>query len=133
MKPNQEELNNRLLVVAIDGDLAGAKQAIAEGADVYAKDKHGDTPLDDAISEHSSEVLHKSEEKEVDYDPVNRPAHYNQGGIECIEAIRAALTEEEFRGYLKGNALKYIWRERHKGNSQQDIKKAIWYLGKLID
>jgi hypothetical protein len=66
-------------------------------------------------------------------DPVNRPAHYNQGGIECIEAIRAALTEEEFRGYLKGNALKYIWRERHKGNSQQDVNKASWYLSKLID
>jgi hypothetical protein len=81
----------------------------------------------------AEEVKALYEGKEVESDPVNRPAHYNQGGIECIEAIRAALTEEEFRGYLKGNALKYIWREGHKGNSQQDVKKAIWYLSKLID
>ena len=52
---------------------------------------------------------------------------YEQGGIECIEAIRAALTEEEFRGYCKGNAMKYIWRERHKGG-KESVEKAAWYL-----
>ena len=45
-------------------------------------------------------------------DAVNNPSHYNSGGIECIAAIQAALTPEEFRGYLKGNILKYTWRER---------------------
>jgi hypothetical protein len=45
-------------------------------------------------------------------DPVN-PEHYRQGGIECIDAIEAALTPEEFRGYCKGNAMKYIWRMNH--------------------
>ena len=48
-------------------------------------------------------------------DLVNQPPHYPQGEIECIDAIEAALTPEEFRGYCKGNALKYIWRERHQG------------------
>lgn len=61
---------------------------------------------------------------------VNHPAHYTQGEIECIDAIRAALTPDEFRGYCKGNALKYIWRERHKGG-QQDADKAAWYLAYL--
>lgn len=65
-------------------------------------------------------------------DSVNHPAHYNQGNIESIDAIRAALTEEEFRGHLKGNALKYIWRSNHKGKPDEDIRKAIWYLNKLI-
>ena len=61
--------------------------------------------------------------------PVN-PAHYKQGGIECIDAIQAALTLEEFRGFCKGNAIKYAWRERHK-HGDEDIKKACWYLNRL--
>lgn len=65
-------------------------------------------------------------------DPVNNPEHYTQGGIECIDAIEAALTPEEFRGFCKGNALKYIWRERHKGG-EESLKKANWYLRKLTD
>ena len=65
-------------------------------------------------------------------DNVDHPSHYTQGGIECIDAIRAALTPEEFRGMCKGNALKYIWRERHKGGIE-DLKKARWYLGKIIE
>ena len=60
-------------------------------------------------------------------DPVN-PEHYRQGGIECIDAIEAALTPEEFQGYCKGNAMKYIWRAGEKGSEIQDLKKAIWYL-----
>jgi hypothetical protein len=63
-------------------------------------------------------------------DLVNFPPHYRQGEIECIDAIRAALTEEEFRGYCKGNALKYIWRERHKGGNES-LLKADWYIAKL--
>lgn len=59
---------------------------------------------------------------------VEHPAHYVQGDIECIDAIRAALTPEEYRGFCKGNALKYIWRERHKGGSTS-LEKAEVYLG----
>ena len=64
------------------------------------------------------------------WDDVTKPAHYNQGGIECIDAIRSALTPEEFAGYCKGNALKYVWRERLKGG-QKDLSKAAWYLERL--
>ena len=60
-------------------------------------------------------------------DNVYNPLHYKQGKIECIEAIQSALTEEEFRGYCKGNAMKYIWRERHKGGIES-TEKAAWYL-----
>lgn len=63
-------------------------------------------------------------------DFVNSPPHYTEGGIECIDAIRAALTEDEFRGYLKGNIIKYCWRERHK-NGLQDIQKLGWYATEL--
>ena len=64
-------------------------------------------------------------------DLVNHPPHYTNSSIECIEAIEAQLTPEEFRGYLKGNVAKYIWRERHKGQIQS-LKKAGWYLDLLI-
>ena len=63
---------------------------------------------------------------------VNNPPHYNKHGIECIKAIEAALTEEEFKGYIKGNVLKYTWRENYK-NKLEDLKKAAWYLNRLIE
>jgi hypothetical protein len=66
-----------------------------------------------------------------DIDMVNSPPHYRQGEIECINAIRSALTEEEFRGYCKGNAIKYIWREKHKGGNES-VEKAIWYQNKMM-
>lgn len=58
------------------------------------------------------------------------PERYTHGSVECIDAIESALTPEEFRGFCKGNALKYIWRERWKGG-QLDIDKAVDYLGRL--
>jgi len=63
------------------------------------------------------------------------PDHYKHGGIETIEYIRAKMTKEEFYGYLKGNALKYISREGLKSekilDKIDDIKKAIWYLEQM--
>jgi 7-cyano-7-deazaguanine synthase in queuosine biosynthesis len=64
-------------------------------------------------------------------DPIN-PPHYTQGRIECIDAIEAALTLEEFNGFLKGTVLAYIWREKHKGGLE-DWKKARWYLERGIN
>jgi hypothetical protein len=63
-------------------------------------------------------------------DQIN-PDHYRQGGIECIDAIEAALTPEEFRGYCKGNVIKYTWRERHKGEAVS-LAKGAWYLRRLL-
>jgi hypothetical protein len=63
-------------------------------------------------------------------DPVN-PSHYKQGGIECIEAIKAA-TGDGFIGYVWGNVLKYLWRWPKKGGVD-DLKKARWYLDRLIE
>lgn len=65
-------------------------------------------------------------------DLVNQPPHYNMGGIECVEAIKASMSAEEFQGYLKGNAIKYLWRYRHK-NGVQDLQKANWYNNRLIE
>lgn len=66
------------------------------------------------------------------YDAVNHPEHYNQGGIEFIDALESAQSEEEHNGYLQGNAMKYLWRYQHKGKALEDLKKAQWYLKRLI-
>jgi len=66
-------------------------------------------------------------------DTVNKPAHYNNGKVECIEAIDASMTDVEFRGYLKGNVLKYVWRYLYKGKPLEDLKKARAYLDRLIE
>lgn len=63
---------------------------------------------------------------------INSPIHYTSGPIECIEAIKSALTPEEFRGFCKGNIIKYIWRERHKGGAES-LKKAGWYLDRIAE
>jgi len=66
-------------------------------------------------------------------DMVNSPPHYTDGGIETIDYIRAKLTPEEYRGYLRGSILKYSSRAGKKQNEAEDYKKAKWYLDKLIE
>jgi len=66
-------------------------------------------------------------------DMVNSPPHYNQSGIECIEAIYAALGSDGFKAYCQGNALKYLWRHQYKSNPIEDLKKAQWYINKIIE
>jgi len=69
---------------------------------------------------------------EKDSDAVNSPEHYNYGKVECIEAIEESMPPEAFKGYLKGNTMKYLWRYERKGKPLEDLKKARWYLDKLI-
>jgi hypothetical protein len=70
-----------------------------------------------------------SETQDISSDPIN-PSHYKQGSIECIEAMKVALGSG-FLGYLRGNAIKYLWRYDKK-NGVEDLKKARWYLDRLV-
>ena len=76
-------------------------------------------------------IITKSEdtcvEKETKEDMVNRPSHYNHGGIECIDAIKSMLGDEGFIAYCRGNAIKYQWRSGLKFNSEEDMEKSVWY------
>lgn len=65
-------------------------------------------------------------------DAVNHPSHYTQGGIECIDCIRASMSKDGFEDYCKGNVIKYLHRWRFKGGVQ-DLKKAKVYLDWLIE
>jgi len=70
-------------------------------------------------------------EQELEEDMVGAPRHYNTGNIECIEAIEESMSSVAFKGYLKGNCMKYLWRYDYKGKQVEDLQKAAWYLQRL--
>jgi hypothetical protein len=78
------------------------------------------------------QIVNDYHEKMLQHDPVNKPAHYNTGGIECIDYIRQVLGEEGFKAYCLGNTMKYLHRHEYKGKPQEDLKKAAYYLNKAI-
>lgn len=69
----------------------------------------------------------------INNDTVNHPAHYTKGKVECIDAIESAVTGlKGMEAVLTGNIIKYVWRWKHK-NSAEDLRKAKFYLTRLID
>lgn len=68
-------------------------------------------------------------EKEMVYSP----AHYNQGSIECIDAMISAYGESEVKIFCKINAMKYLWRLGCKDEEKQEIGKIKWYLDKYLE
>lgn len=70
--------------------------------------------------------------KEPNVDMVNHPSHYTQGGIECIDALKAATVNKTgIEAVCTANAIKYLWRYEEK-NGIEDVKKARWYIDRLI-
>lgn len=66
-------------------------------------------------------------------DNVNHPAHYTQGGIECIDALKAAsVGKTGIEAICVGNVIKYLWRYEEK-NGLEDVEKAKWYLERLLE
>lgn len=85
-------------------------------------------PFGDRIS---NRVSNEEKVGKVD-DKVNHPNHYTQGKVECIDAIEAATVHKNgLDAVCTANIIKYIWRCEHK-NGLEDLKKARWYLEKMI-
>lgn len=97
---------------------------------------HTDHPLDfmDGHVDDRAELVRAASEilSRPLADPVDHPDHYTAGGIECIDALAAALTDEQFAGFCRGNALKYLWRAGRKGDVVEDLRKASWYVDREI-
>ena len=93
---------------------AWMKAAHAEDSELWE-----DESLEDIIARQDEE------------DMVGSPKHYNTGNIECIDAIEESMSSVAFKGYLKGNCMKYLWRYDYKGKQVEDLQKAGWYLNKL--
>ena len=85
--------------------------------------------LDQASCENAEDSCYN---KEQNVDMVNHPSHYTQGGIECIDAIKAAtVSKTGIEAVCTANAIKYLWRYEEK-NGIEDVKKARWYIDRLI-
>lgn len=66
-------------------------------------------------------------------DVVNHPTHYNSDSTyECIKVLENWMSPSEFKGFLRGNILKYLCRSEKK-NGLEDLKKAQWYMNKLVE
>lgn len=117
----------RILPIITDEYLAEGKELeccprVVGGTDYYFCSKDIEKP---------EKFTTKDVLKQVKADQINHPKHYTQGSIECLDAIKESLTQEGYKGYLKGNIMKYLWRYEYK-NGYEDLGKANFYLDKLI-
>lgn len=106
-----------------------------DSTDVEFSPNYGDTAgidCDDFATVRSNFVPFVSvEDAQPAPDMVNHPPHYqSDNGVECIDAIRAALGRDGFVSYCTGNAIKYLWRD--KTDRVEDLRKAAWYLNRAI-
>lgn len=65
-----------------------------------------------------------------DYDPVNKPEHYANTKVECIDAMERVFGRDAVISFALLNCHKYLWRRKDKDNEEQDIRKALWYFDK---
>lgn len=77
------------------------------------------------------ELMRNNTISHSEHNSVNHPAHYNTGGVECIEGLAAATSGlEGIEAFCTANAIKYLWRWKWK-NGVEDLDKAIWYINYL--
>ena len=91
-----------------------------------------DLPTHKELEKEKIQKMNRVVEGLMEEDMINSPPHYKNGKIECIDAMEAMLSPEEFVGYLRGNVFKYLWRYQHKGKAHEDLQKAQWYLARLV-
>lgn len=128
-----------------DGTKPAAQIAYKEDVDLFGDcwPDEGGSRIDESLmkvyldaaqeeKEMSKEELESQIFYEEEEDMVGSPKHYNTGNIECIEAIEESMSSVAFKGYLKGNCMKYLWRYDYKGKPIEDLEKAQWYLAKLL-
>ena len=106
----------------------GLKESCVDNCEYCARNSVKDIKFKDDIEE---VVLPLEKAPKELIDNVNHPNHYTQGKYEVIDYIEDKLSKEELQGYCVGNVLKYVSRFKHK-NGLEDLKKAEWYLNRLI-
>lgn len=109
--------NNAEMCIISTSDVPCEWEILGYGEDVYKENEKKETP----------QLLFTS----IPKDNINHPSHYKQGKYETIQVIES-ITGEAFEGYLVGNVVKYVSRYKYK-NGMEDLKKAMWYLNKLIE
>lgn len=96
--------------------------------------KNGEARLDGSHINPAPHVKLPKEATESSNNPnmVNHPQHYTQGGIECIDALKAATVGKHgIEAVCVANVIKYLWRYEEK-NGAEDVRKARWYIERLL-
>ena len=114
----------------------GLKVATSEDINLYLADTHSPHRILGSNKEYNKTYkyigndefyIKKTAEPTDISSPVTHPKHYNQGNIEVIDYVKSSMTPQEFKGFIKGNVIKYLAREEHK-NGIEDMMKAKFYL-----
>lgn len=93
----------------------------------YAEDAPYSAYEPDCPSHDEAHVAHRE-------DLVNKPLHYNYGKVETIDYImQVCALYPGHQAALVANVIKYVSRAPIKGDKDKDLKKAQWYLNKLVD
>ena len=147
---NNKTLNKLLNIIDASGGRRGSRRADFEGFEKWKKAHDAactsvDNEDADEYARLGKEILEEDRDcRESNYrdiiernanDPVNHPSHYTAGGIECIDAISSAICmyNRPIDAWLVGQVIKYLWRAPLKGKYAEDIRKAQFYLNRLVN
>lgn len=100
--------------------------------DHVVSDEHYEEQIEFPFESHHNYMVRRLKEEGTKTEMVNHPPHYKGGEIECIDYLEDSLGRDGFAFYVEGNIKKYVHRWRHKGGIE-DLKKAKWYLDRLIN
>ena len=98
--------------------------------EIWEKENAG-KPIDTRTN--YEKLMDEKAEKNAENIDINSPPHYQNGTMETIEIMENQMSVERFLGYLEGSIIKYISRYEYKKNPLEDLKKAEWFLRKLIE
>lgn len=105
----------------------------------FSSPNHENLPLmwEEAPEENNNTIEENQELHSTTQSPsmVNHPQHYNQGGIECIDAANAMVSSypDPIDASLSWQVIKYLWRHPFKAKPTEDLEKCKWYLERLIE
>jgi hypothetical protein len=132
VSPQEWDAYNRKRINAMKDPNNYNENGKTDQESINALDTKMETDIFESTKSYNHQTEHIANVSKQLKDNVNNPSHYNSGNVECIDAIEAMLSEEEYIGYLRGNSLKYRWRFRYKGKPIEDLQKANWYEQRLI-
>ena len=147
MKAVLKKIDEETPYTWVDGDRLSDVRAIPDPAQypvyVYAhlndeyvtwsqyklEDENADY-LDNTAKEYLESRISATADMTAEFDPVNRPEHYANTKVECIDAMEQLFGREAVIHFTCLNMWKYLWRRKDKDNEEQDIQKALWYFDK---
>ena len=133
VSPQEWDAYNRRRIQAMKDPNNYNKEGMTDQESLNALDTKMETDISENNKKFNHVIDHIANVANQIKDNVNNPTHYNTGSVECIDAIEAMLTPDEYIGYLRGNSMKYRWRMRYKGKPIEDLQKAEWYENRLLN